>query len=104
MTAVHKLRNQLLSLVYRVSWSVTRPIKLAEGYLRVPWQPYAYGRSDSSSDEASDDVEVAAATGDPPPQQSSGEQVDCCLSLRCLCLLLQTLRACQVAEQVGMPV
>lgn len=77
MTTVRQLRNQLLSLVYRVSWSVTRPIKLAEGYLRVPWHPDACGRSDSSSDETSEDNEVAAATGDAPHEQSSEEQVDC---------------------------
>ncbi|KAL3158795.1 hypothetical protein ABBQ32_011522 [Trebouxia sp. C0010 RCD-2024] len=75
MTTVRQLRNQLLSLVYRVSWSVTRPIKLAEGYLRVPWHPDACGRSDSSSDETSEDNEVAAATGDAPHEQSSEEQV-----------------------------
>ena len=78
MGNMHELQNQLMALVYRLSWGFKRPIQLAEGYTGLAWSPDGDTSSQTSSDDDALEAEPAAANGDAAAQQSLDEQVCFC--------------------------
>ncbi len=51
MSTLHQMRDQVLALVFQLSWPAKRTIKLADSYVRLS---SSHGASDDSSDESSD--------------------------------------------------
>lgn len=93
MTTMDELRNQLMALVFRLSWGVQRPIQLAKDYTRHVQDPHSEASSQTSSDDdvsesAVSEAEPAAANGDAAVQQSLSEQVLCSCSCTQLCMML----------------
>lgn len=79
MTNMHELQDQLMALVYRLSWKVKRSIHLAEGYIDFAWGPHGDTSSQSSSDDDPLEAEPAVANGNAAAQQSLDDQVCSCL-------------------------
>ena len=74
MTVLHQLQNQLLALVYKLSWGVKRSIHLADSYLGLTRHPHDDFSSESSSDGALE-ADVVAANGTTTENQSLDQQV-----------------------------
>ena len=86
MTSVHHLRDQTLALVFRLSWSAKRAVKLADSYVRLS---SIQDEEDDSSDGVSDAVvEVATADGDAAADISLEAQVCCTCHQSCTLLAL----------------
>ena len=61
MSTLHQRRDQVMALVFQLSWAAKRTIKLAESYVRLS---SSHGASNDSSDESSDtEAETEAADG-----------------------------------------
>ncbi len=61
MSNLHQLRDQVLALVFQLSWAAKRTIKLADSYVRLS---SSHGASNDSSDESSDaEAEPESADG-----------------------------------------
>lgn len=75
MTNMHELQDQLMALVYRLSWGVKRSIQLAKSYSIFAWHPDDDAGSQTSSDDDAPEADSAAANGDAAAQQSSDDQV-----------------------------
>ena len=61
MSTLHQMRDQVLALVFQLSWPAKRTINLAESYVRLS---SSRGASHDSSDESSDaEAEPEAADG-----------------------------------------
>jgi len=77
MSAVHQMRDQVLALVFQLSWPAKRTIKLADSYVKLSSR---HGASDDSSDESSDaEAEPEAADGVAAIDESTHGPVCCCL-------------------------
>lgn len=90
MTNMHELQDQLMALVYRLSWGVKRSIQLAQDYTIFGWNSNGDTGSQTSSDDDAPEAESAAADGDAAVQQSSHDQVCFCLCTWCCMLFLMT--------------
>ena len=84
MTAVHQLRNQILALVFQISWDAKRTVKLADSFvgLTPPAGDDACSEAGTASDTSSEpdvatadvaaaDVDHLAAQGDVEAQVQS---------------------------------
>ena len=61
ISTLHQMRDQVLALVFQLSWPAKRTIKLADSYVRLS---SSHGASNDSSDESSDaEAEPEAADG-----------------------------------------
>ncbi len=58
MSSVHQLRDQILALVFQLSWSAVRTIKLADSYVRLLHDDDA---SSEESSEANSEADVTTA-------------------------------------------
>ena len=74
MTTLHRLQNQLLALVYKLSWGVKRPVHLADSYLGLTRHPHDDASSDSSSDVALE-ADLGTANSKTDEDQSLHQQV-----------------------------
>ena len=82
MAHMHELQDQLMALVYKLSWKVKRSIHLAEGYVCFAWGPHGDISSQTSSDDDLLETEPAVANGNAgnaAAQQSLDDQVCSCL-------------------------
>lgn len=62
MTSLHHLRDQTLALVFRLSWSARRAVKLADSYVKLSSiQDEEDDSSDGVSDAAAETVDGATA-------------------------------------------
>ena len=81
MSTLHQIRDQVLALVFQLSWPVKRTIQLADSYVRLS---SSHGASNDSSDESSDaEAEPEAADGVAAIDKSSHGRV-CCDLVSCL--------------------
>lgn len=81
MTSLHHLRDQTLALVFRLSWSAKRAVKLADSYVKLS---SVQEEEDDSSDEVSDAaVEIGITDGDAAADISLDAQVCCACHQSC---------------------
>lgn len=81
MSTLHQMRDQVLALVFQLSWPAKRTIKLADSYVRLS---SSHSASNDSSNESSDaEAEPEAADGFAALDEGTRGQV-CCGLVSCL--------------------
>lgn len=71
MSNVSKLRDQMVALVFKLSWRAKRAVKLADSYIQLSNDLFHGNRNDSDDDAESDLVTPEA--NDTPPQGSCSQ-------------------------------
>ena len=77
MTTLHGLQNQLLALVFKLSWGAQRSVQLADSYLDLTRSPAGSSR-DSAGESDSEDLlepELMPADSNTVVQQGIDQQV-----------------------------
>ena len=105
MSTMHQLRDQVLALVFQLSWAAKRTIKLADSYVRLS---SSHGASNDSSDESSDaEAEPEAADSVAAIDESTHGPVCCgldpCLAYHVM-IQAYAMRTCYAYTMCCLPV